>query len=77
MGTAAVARPVKPESESKKPTVTNDGRELREAVDRVYRKYGTDLTAFYDDVKKSIIVERCAGERVSGNEISKRYGTSD
>ena len=53
-------------------TSTNDGRnarveprdkELSEAVDRVYRKYGNDLSAFYRDAKKSITVEKSEGER--------------
>jgi hypothetical protein len=45
--------------------------ELSEAVDRVYRKYGNDLSAFYRDVKKSITVEKSEGER------PKKTGTSD
>ena len=27
-------------------------RELREAIDRVHRKYGTDLTAFFRDAHR-------------------------
>lgn len=27
-------------------------RELREAIDRVYRKYGTNLTAFFRDAHR-------------------------
>lgn len=27
-------------------------RELREAIDRVYRKYGTDLSAFFRDAHR-------------------------
>jgi hypothetical protein len=34
-------------------------REFSEAVDRVYEKYGSNLSAFYRDVKKSVVVEKC------------------
>lgn len=46
-------------------------RELRDAVDRVYERYGNDLSAFYRDVKKSITVEKCDLER------PRRRGVSD
>lgn len=36
---------------------TNHRTEIQEAVDRVYRRYGDDLSAFYRDVKKSILAE--------------------
>jgi hypothetical protein len=29
-------------------------KELREAIERVYRRYGTDLPAFYRDVQKEL-----------------------
>lgn len=31
--------------------------EIQQAVDRIYRRYGDDLSAFYRDVKKSILAE--------------------
>jgi hypothetical protein len=45
--------------------------ELSEAVDRVYRKYGNDLSAFYRDVKKSIEIEKREDEK------PKSWGASD
>jgi hypothetical protein len=36
---------------AKSPTRTRD-KELIEATERVYRKYGSDLSAFYRDVQK-------------------------
>jgi hypothetical protein len=39
---------------SKNPSSANDSRnkELIEATERVYRRYGSDLPAFYRDVQK-------------------------
>lgn len=51
-------------------SITHD-REIRDAVDRVYRKYGNDLSAFYRDVKKSITVEKSEADR------PKKHGVSD
>ena len=31
----------------------------REAVQRVFRKYGSDLTAFYQDVKRELALQKC------------------
>jgi D-hexose-6-phosphate mutarotase len=44
-------------------------REFSEATDRIYEKYGNDLAAFCQDVKKSITVEKSAERkpRKAGN----------
>ena len=42
--------------------VTRRRTEIQEAVDRIYRRYGDDLSAFYRDVKKSILVEESKGK---------------
>jgi hypothetical protein len=49
----------------------NTEREFSEATNRVYEKYGNDLSAFYRDVKKSIKVEKCDSPK------PKRWGASD
>ena len=38
-------------------------KDFSEAVNRVYEKYGTDLSAFYRDVKKSITLEKCTDSK--------------
>ena len=52
MGSAAIARPVKHESGVEEKAPTKREKELREAVERVYRRYGTDLGAFYRDAHR-------------------------
>lgn len=53
MGTAILTRPLKRESE-----VDDEPLTEREQAERVYRKYGTDLDAFYRDAAKSIVLEK-------------------
>jgi hypothetical protein len=43
-------------------TVTRHRTDIQEAVDRVYRRYGDDLSAFYRDVKKSILTDEAQNE---------------
>jgi len=43
----------KAEQESKKPARSTD-QEIEEAVERIYRHYGSDLAAFVRDVQKDI-----------------------
>jgi hypothetical protein len=50
MGNSAVAE--RPESTPENKSASKRERALREAVDRVYRKYGTNLTAFYRDAHR-------------------------
>jgi len=50
MEEATIARKTNNAPESK-PSSKRE-RELREAVERVYRKYGTNLTAFYRDAHR-------------------------
>jgi hypothetical protein len=63
MGTAAIARPVKPESGTGVKPLSQRERDLRDAVVRVYRKYDGDLTAFLEDRKRE-------------KELVKKVGTS-
>jgi len=39
----------------KKDYETSENKALNAAIDRVYQKYGTDLTAFYRDVRDDLI----------------------
>jgi hypothetical protein len=55
---ASVAAP----SRKTRAIVTHRRTEIQEAVDRIYRRYGDDLSAFYRDVKKSILVDDQKGE---------------
>jgi hypothetical protein len=41
-------------------TRTKAQQELKDAVERVYRKYGNDLPRFYEDVKKEIQIKQGA-----------------
>jgi len=41
------------------PKTTTD-EQFKEAVERVYERYGSDLSAFYRDVKKEIQIKRGA-----------------
>jgi hypothetical protein len=50
MGATPVARPKKQERNRTLPTKRE--REFREAVERVYRKYGRNLSAFSRDIQK-------------------------
>jgi hypothetical protein len=38
---------------------TGNDKEISETVDRVYKKYGNDLSAYYREVKNSINIEKC------------------
>ena len=40
------------DTSQRKPASTRE-REFNEAVERVYRKYGNDLSAFYRDVRRA------------------------
>jgi hypothetical protein len=50
MGVPAVAEPK--ETKIEKPVSRKREKEFRDAVERVYRRYGRDLSAFFRDVKK-------------------------
>jgi hypothetical protein len=39
---------------------TEQQKQLKEAVERVYERYGSDLSAFFQDVKKEIQIKRGA-----------------
>jgi hypothetical protein len=41
-------------------TRTKAQQELKDAVERVYQKYGNDLPRFYEDVKKEIQIKQGA-----------------
>jgi hypothetical protein len=48
----------KNEKVSKPPVVTAEDKALSAAIDRVYRKYGADLPAFFRDVYRDVGLER-------------------
>lgn len=49
----------KDQKEQKEQIVQNSrDRQLREAADRVYRRYGSDLSAFYRDLHKHALYKR-------------------
>lgn len=50
MASSTMPRPTKVATDSK--PLDKREKELREAVERVYRKYGTNLTAFYRDAHR-------------------------
>jgi hypothetical protein len=54
---------------SKSPSSANDSRnkELIEATERVYRRYGSDLPAFYRDVQKERELGR-SSQKIAGEE---------
>jgi len=66
---AAVARVARSE-DNDKPTITPES-EVRETANRIYQKYGNDLSAFYQDVQRSIKLEKCESQK------SKRQGTRE
>jgi len=39
-------------------TVNTRDNEFKEAAERVYRHYGTDLSAFYRDIQKELLYKR-------------------
>jgi hypothetical protein len=53
-------KPVKPTAVKKKLVIplTQEDRELREAINEVYKKYGTDLDSFYRDVDAELEIKR-------------------
>ena len=44
--------------ENKVITLTSEEKALNEAIDRVYKKYGTNLTAFYRDVYEELALKQ-------------------
>lgn len=47
------------ENKGRKPIIlTPEEKALNEAIDRVYQKYGTDLSAFYRDVYDELTLKR-------------------
>jgi hypothetical protein len=44
--------------ESKPIILTPEEKALNEAIDRVYKKYGTDLPAFFRDVYNELTLKR-------------------
>ncbi|HUY15717.1 MAG TPA: hypothetical protein VMX16_19130 [Terriglobia bacterium] len=50
MGVSAVAEPK--ERRIERPVSSKREKEFRDAIERVYRRYGRDLSAFLRDVKK-------------------------
>jgi hypothetical protein len=52
METATIERRSTRTLKSKPPSTRK--KDLREATDRVYRVYGTDLSAFYRDLRKEL-----------------------
>jgi len=53
------------DKESKPIIWTPDEKALSEAVDRVYKKYGTNLSAFFRDVHKELTLKRQESVKVS------------
>jgi hypothetical protein len=51
MASSTMPRPTKATTEDSKPLGKRE-KELREAVERVYRRYGNNLTAFYRDAHR-------------------------
>jgi hypothetical protein len=52
------------EKEIRKPSAeTADDKALSEAIDRVYKKYGTDLRAFLRDVHDELALKRQESQR--------------
>lgn len=47
-----------PDHDSSSSIVSKPDAELREAVDRVYEKYGSDLSAFYRDALRELVLKR-------------------
>jgi len=52
MGNSAVAE--RPKNTQENRPLSKRERELREAVERVYRRYGTNLAAFYRDAHREV-----------------------
>ena len=50
MGALTARRPT--ETVEQQQPSRKQGRELRDAIERVYRRYGTDLNAFYRDAHR-------------------------
>ena len=50
MGTSVLASATKHQRDIRPPGKRD--KEIREAVERVYQKYGTNLTAFYRDARR-------------------------
>ena len=51
MASSTMPRPTKVATEDSKPLGKRE-KEVREALERVYRRYGTNLTAFYRDAHR-------------------------
>jgi len=47
-----------PDENSSSSAVSKPEAELREAVDRVYERYGSDLSAFYRDALREMVLKR-------------------
>jgi hypothetical protein len=43
---------------SKPSIISQEEKALSEAIDRVYKKYGTDLSAFFRDVYEELTIKR-------------------
>jgi hypothetical protein len=51
-----------PTSAEESLVVSQEEREISDAAERVYERYGTDLTAFLEDVRRAVLSRREAEE---------------